>query len=236
MSFIKNAAVVSALVAVSAAQAGTLKGIYTTAFNKQAQFETTFAGHLDQGTVQWNGARTGGTDTTIANAFVAYCVELGEFINPGNEVTQNVYPLLGSTTNAGGLSGPVNFNATRTKNLETLWGTFFTSVGDKNTSAAFQMAVWEIAFDDDLSLTNSGGHMFGTDRDIATAGIQLDPVSQQAQSWLSQIASGAATQRQSLALLSGQGVQDLITPVPEPATLVAIGLGIAAIASRKKRN
>lgn len=236
MSFTKKVAVVSALVAVSAAQAGTLKGIYNTAFAKQTQFETTFGGHHDQSAVQWQATRTGGTDVTVASAFNAYCVELGEFISPGSEVTHNVTPLLGSTTDAGGTSGPVNFTAARTKNLQTLWGSFYASVGDKNTSAAFQMAVWEIAFDDDLSLTNDSGRMYGTDRDLATTGIQLDPVSQMAQSWLTQIASGAATKQQSLVLLSGKGVQDLITAVPEPATLFAMGVGIAALVARKKRS
>ncbi|MBL8086635.1 MAG: PEP-CTERM sorting domain-containing protein [Chthonomonas sp.] len=216
----------------SAAYAGTLSATYASSFGKNVQF-TLSSANKDQGTVQWNGTRTGGTDTLVPATYNAYCVELGEFINTGvNTTHQNVTPLLGSSTVPGG----VVFNSGRTDAMERLWGSYFGLVNTAEKSAAFQLAVWEIAFDNDLSLTNASGNLVGRDRDASMSGIQLDPVSQIAQGWLMNVATGAATQRQKLLLLSGQGTQDLITPVPEPASIFAIAVGAAMLARRRKNR
>lgn len=236
MASMKGLLLVAGIGAVVSAHAGTISSIYSKEFDKRVQFESTFgSGHNDVNTVRWLGDRTGGTDTNIADLYKAYCVEIGEFISTGVETTHNVHPLLGSTTQSGGITGPVSFNATRTKNLETLWGTFHGSVMDDKTSAAFQLAVWETAFDDDLTLTDKTGKMYGVDRNAGAAGIQLDTVSTLAQSWLTAVKTGAATKTQALYLLKSDGAQDLITPVPEPATMLALGAGLAAIARKRRK-
>ncbi|MBS1706267.1 MAG: PEP-CTERM sorting domain-containing protein [Armatimonadetes bacterium] len=223
--------VLGALALVAGAQAGTLSANYTSVNPKSVQFVLNGA-QKNLTANEWSGHRTGGTDNRVSSKFIAFCVEITEYIDTSKVNTHaSVTDLLNSTTNAGG----VNFDATRTKNLETLFGSYLGSVNSADTTAAFQLAAWEIAFDTDLSLTNKNGKMYGVDRNTSQSGIQLDAVSTISQTWLSSIKSGAATKRTGLLLLSGKGVQDLVTPVPEPMTMLVLGAGAAFAARRRKK-
>lgn len=215
---------------VAAAQAGTLSAYYEGLYGKQVQFE--LSGSKSLQTVQFKGTRNGGTDTLVPSIFPAYCVEIGQYTYLNQTNTHGeVLPLGGSTTTSG-----ANFNAARTDAMERLWGTYFSTVNSDEKSAAFQMAVWEVAFDTDMSLLYPSGIMYGVDRDGSTAGIQLDTVSQKAQDMLTAVASGAANKRTKLLLLKDANAQDLITPVPEPATFLALGAGVAVLIRRRKRS
>lgn len=170
-----------------------------------------------------------GVNADIPLVFDTYCVEIGENISSGPVYTHEVFPLLNSVTVGGGISGPVTFDAVRAAHMELLWGSYKPLVVDGTTSAAFQLAQWEIAFDDDLTLVQDNAYKLYAD-------TASDPIAQQAESWLGAIKSGAATQKQSLYLLRNDGYQDLVTPVPEPATLGALGIGIAALLRRKAKR
>jgi len=179
---------------------------------------------------EFQGTRTGGTDTLVPNSFTAYCVEINEPAN--NSITHNdVFPLLGSTTNGGGISGPVFFDAVRTRNMQLLWGGFQSLVNDNLTMRAFQLAAWEITFDDDLTLVQGGGSRFWVDPGQNQAGI-----TNVAEGWLQSIAANPNGPQTSLLLLTSAGVQDMVTPVPEPATLAALGLGGLALLRRRRKQ
>ena len=193
------------------------------------------SGASSQGTTLFGGLRTDlpagpGVDNNVPLNFRAFCVEIGENLAQGSQSHSSVTPLLGSSTNSGGVSGPVLFDAVRTANLQTLWGSYFSSVVDANSAAAFQLAQWEIAFDDDVTLSNPLGRLY-VDGGQFQAGI-----TDTAETWLTNIRTGSATTQSSLYLLSGQGVQDLVTPVPEPGTVAALGLGAIALLRRHKRT
>lgn len=211
---------------------------YSFLLDKSVAYSTNigaWTGNHSTNTAVIRGARRsgaqGGATTLLPGApyvYDTYCVEIGETVNGGYQTHSTVRALLGSTTNSGGSSGPVTFDAVRTQNLELLWGNFKELVGNADQSAAFQLAQWEITFDNDLTLNNQPGARFWSTNTGAYRTI--------AQGWLDQIRLGQVTDRQELVLLTGQGIQDLVTPVPEPATMAALGVGVAAMLRRRKRN
>ncbi|MBL8059091.1 MAG: PEP-CTERM sorting domain-containing protein [Chthonomonas sp.] len=204
----------------AASQAATLTASYSFSMNQGVSFSM---GSLTGAqTAGIHGVRTGGDTALLPGApyaFETYCVEVTEHIHSGSQTHSSVTNLLGSTTVTGG----VFFDAVRTTRIEKLWGTFFATIGsNQSRSAAFQLAQWEICFDTDMNLGGAGTF------------TSSDSVSALAQTFLDAISNGSATQRQGMILLSGEGIQDQVTPVPEPASMVALSLGAAALLRRRK--
>ncbi len=201
-------------------------------------FETNYAGWSGpqaQVTSLFKGDRRTGPDggtTTLLPAgpysVLSYCVEIGQAIHQSYERHDKVTNLLGSVTNTGGVTGPITFTAAKTDALERLWGSFFSSVTDKTHSAAFQLAVWELTFDSDQTLTNVNGKLYKPGSYTAGSIYAI------AEAYLTDVRTGKANKRQALVLLSDKDVQDQITAVPEPASLVIAGLGAAALLGARR--
>jgi hypothetical protein len=246
----KNALVsICALVALSGvASADVITAKYDIPFdpgaNTHLQMRAPSAGSdpafRDEKAVVINGRRQdspgAGVDANIPSAYPTYCVEIDENVQVSvggvfnaSSYTHEVLPLLGSTTQAGGLSGPVTFDALRTYRMERLWGQFYVGAlnqTDATYSGAFQLAQWEIAFESASALDLFDGASRFSVTDGATALNSL------AQSMLDALAvSGPQT---ALYLLSNNGVQDLVTPVPAPS---AIGMiAVAGLAAGRRRR
>lgn len=231
------AAVTVATCGVTAAHAGDICANYSFVWSHYVDFNTSFAGPQTALAAQLKGVRTGGTDTLVGNTFYTFCIELGELINPANNPIchNDVLPLNGSTTNTGGLSGPVFYDPLRNANMECLFGGFFsTTFPSSDDAAAFQLAVWETAFDTDLTLLNSGSSFWGKDTDLINPGVQLDSISTKAENMLAAVKGGTITNKIKLLHLKQPGLQDLVTPVPEPATMTAMALGALALIRKRK--
>jgi len=239
----------SVMMPVSAVKAGTITASYSalggTNFEHVSMIYAgnsySFATSKDFGTRSDDGPAGPGVDTLVTHHFVAYCVEIDQNLYIGqSNFHADVLPLLGSTTQLGGApgSGPVVFDATRTLMMERLWGGFELMAVDKHTAAAFQLAVWEIAFDDDQTLANNGSLLHAPAVDLGDA---LSAASI-AEGWLSQVRDlNIMLDTPSLLLLTDPFVQDLIAVapapnIPEPSSLVLALLGAPALAAFIRRR
>lgn len=236
---LKFGALLSAVGAVGAARAFDLGADYTFLLSKGVDYSTnrgSWTGNHSSTTAVIHGNRSagaaGGTTTLLPYApfeFDAYCAELGQTIGGGYSKHQSVVPLLGAATTPGVSTGQVLFDANRTKNLELLWANFKSQATDLNHSAAFQLAQWELVYDDDATLEHNNSSKFWSDSSHTYRNI--------AEGWLSQIKNGTLTSRQSLVLLSDGNNQDQITTlVPEPVTLVGLSIGVIALLRRRNKK
>ncbi len=214
-------------------------------FNVQAQILNPISGpppqFINTGAAQIDGRRQDlpagpGENPDIPLNFPTFCLEIDEPIDvsvgsvfTGATLTHSVFNLLGGSTDDGGITGPITFGANKTQRMERLWGSFYDPSMQSNltTAAAFQIAVWEIAYEGEfgaLDVYNAASEfsLFGG----TTASGDL------ANAWLSTVdAPGPQT---ALYLLVNRDLQDLITPVPTPgfAGLAALGL---LVGTRRRR-
>jgi len=170
-------------------------------------------------------AAAGGFNITSGNqSFLAYCIEL----------TQNTY--FGAINTYTSLSPSSYFSSSKVStDLGRLFGTFGSSINTTDESAAFQMAVWEIVYEN-----GNGNNKY----DVTKGSAQFNSfsaVETQANYYLSHLGNTSS----SLTVFSNGKYQDLIaavvptSPVPEPSSIALIGAGLAAlgfVARRKKAN
>jgi hypothetical protein len=139
-------------------------------------------------------------------------------------------------------SGPLSFTATQVSNLRTLFfndynGSLFT---DPDNAAAFQLAIWDVLFDSDGTLTTypgNGGSTFGVvPGTIASSVVTL------AQGWITTAENGPQHGFQLTQLTNSDGHQAFVYPgppsvnVPEPTGLALLGAGLLALFVARRRQ
>ena len=161
--------------------------------------------------------------TTILNggpSFETYCVDLYQNISFGA-------PTYTEYVNVG--SGHVFTNANAYADLGRLYATAGV-VNNALTEAAFQIAVWEIAYENTGNAYNlaSGAATFAGGTAASSGALAL------ASSWLTNLAFGGP----SITVLESRLHQDVIFahPVPEPETYALFMAGLAALSFMTRRR
>lgn len=149
--------------------------------------------------------------------FLSFCIDPDRFLlNFVNPYTVNSLP-------GAGLSAQV------ANDLGELWYLARNQITNSLTAAAFQLAVWELAFG-------------ATDYNLASGAFRSSAGSARttAQGWLNTVRDGSGQVATNLGLLvdARDSRQRLLTQVqvPEPATLALYGLGILAVGLGARRR
>ena len=154
------------------------------------------------------------TNLTDSVAFTTYCVDLDHLIGGGQTYTVNLVPTIGDATFS--QAGSVYANN-------------YAAVATNDAAAALQIAIWASRYGTDLA-TNSGG-TFQLESNWYTNHGSIIAAAQ------SMVALGVNNPLDANRLVpdpEGSG-QAQLSPVPEPASLLAVGAGIAALARRRRK-
>jgi hypothetical protein len=206
------AAVVGGL---SAAHADTVTARYTGTYGQGIDVTLTPTINGNVNTVTFNWVRTDtagpGVDSTVENAFIAYCCELGQSVSANTDYVYTVQT-----------AAEHGFTANQEMLLGRLWASYKNGVNSAATSAAFQMAVWELSFDTGADL--EAGTFLGN------GGASIVAL---AQSYLDAITSPSygGAQHQ-IRVLHHPTAQDQL--IPTPGSLALLGLGGLAVSRRRR--
>lgn len=146
--------------------------------------------------------------------FLSFCIDPHVYLTPYD----NPYTAM-SLAGAG-------LGATAATDLARLWALYRPSVTNSATAAAFQLAVWELAYD--------AGSYSLTAGLFRTGSVNVAGAFTTAQAWITAVQTSSAAGATKLGLLVGNpnnnlsARQRLLTTVavPEPGTLTLLGLGL----------
>lgn len=165
------------------------------------------------------------TNADTGESFLAYCIDLLTSISFGNSYS---YDFFDPDTRLPG--------SDIVSNLQALYSGNYAGVDTRNESVAFQMAIWEIAYETDASAgLNVGTGSFGVSSNSTEtntlANQYLGNLDFSSEKYLLTFWDGEAGRRHGQDLVSAQPI-----PLPASAFLLLGGLGgLAAMRNRRKK-
>ena len=231
-------AVVVSLVVAAGASAGVLGTVYSCMSSVSPGL--TMSTWVTPYDTSWFNGLTGRCNMSYSNyspgapavSGPAYCTEV-EGWRLGSWYTMNIRPVSETPVSSGPADtgyGPMG--AAKAEALRELWGRFYALANDNVSCAAFQLAVWEITYEDLYVPTPPGWDVTVGKFKALDGGGNTTLAINQANTWLGQI-TGTGPKAVLYGLSLG-GVQDVIV-TPEPATMAFLSLGgIGLLLSRRR--
>ncbi len=204
----------------------------------------TTAGRLDWTVMSQGPVSFGGHIFNNGDQFSTFCSELTEFISPGQTYTYSSMTVADMPANGDSFA----MGAFRAGLLQDLFDNHFEQAvsGSTTEAAAFQVAVWEIAYEDRLGELGSGGgpplsELLAADADTFVISEDSTVVGL-ANAWLDELAGGILDN--SLIGFDG-GTESASQPnqimvgevvaVPLPAPFLLAGMGLVAVVLGRKQ-
>lgn len=177
----------------------------------------------------FNWTRTGGTatDPYLASTYVTFCIDLKKHVSNGGNYAYSQTSLDQAPTPSGnGVNYPMG--ATKAALLGKLWGAYRGGLSSNVDFGAFQLAVWEIVFENSNTLDVNTGNFVVTLGNVDAANARST-----ANTWLGNL--GLLPSYGGVYALTGDvqgGPQDQL--VPTPGSLALCGLGGLVLARRRR--
>lgn len=187
--------------------------------------DTTNSQSLNTQAGGFNFSRVAGTatDPYVSGNYVTFCIDIFKTVGSGPTYGWDQTALPNAPTPSGNTNYPMG--SVKADLLGKLWGAHRSGLSTANDFGAFQLAVWEIVFENSGTLDIDNGTFY------ATGGAGARSL---ANTWLSTVASEAAYGGlYALTGISNEGnPQDQL--VPTPGSLALCGLGGLAFVRRRR--
>jgi hypothetical protein len=193
------------------------------------------------GRINWtiqSNSKYNGSLGAVGSPLSTFCIDITHNVTTGGKFTYNIDPPLGADTQVinGGLT------QSQVDHLRELYGKYYFDAGTTNVkAAAFQLAIWDIVYNDTLIQNN--GTLSGTpaftfsynSSDTGFSNANAGALPGQITTYLTDLASDPKAELLVLDSTSGNQNQ-LGLAAPEPSSLMLAGIGAAGLIGLARRR